>query len=132
MLTVNEVKILGYLGDNPEIRTTSKNADTRKIARFSVATTERWTDKETGEVKERTEWHKIVAFGKPAEVVEKYLSKGSLVLISGKLSTDKWQDDNGTDHYSTSIVVQGNKGIILLDKPEAQQEEADKEEGLAA
>lgn len=123
MLMINEVRILGYLGDDPEIHTTQQGGETRKLARFSVATSEYWTDKETGEKKEKVEWHRIVAFGKTAEVAEKYLMKGSLVLVQGKLRTERWQDSTGVERSSTSIAAQGRKSIILLDKPKIQEME---------
>lgn len=101
MVGINKVTILGRLGNDPEIRTIP-NGDT--VAHFSVATSEAWTDKITGERKESTEWHRIVFFRRQAEVVGQYLRKGSLVYIEGKIKTRKWQDQNGQERYTTEII----------------------------
>ena len=99
---VNKVIIIGGLGNDPDIRYTG---DGKAIANLSVATSEGWKDKQTGENKEKTEWHRVVAFGKLAEIMGEYLKKGSKVYIEGKLQTRKWQDKSGNDRYTTEIVA---------------------------
>lgn len=96
---MNEAKIIGHLGRDPETKTLPSGD---AVTNFSIATTEKWKDKTTGEQKEATEWHRISMFGKLAEIAAKYLHKGSLVYVSGKLVTRKW-NDNGVDKYSTEI-----------------------------
>ena len=100
MAGVNRVIILGNLGNDPEIRT-MPNGDA--VAKISVATSESWNDKNTGERKEVTEWHSIVFYRRQAEVAGEYLHKGSKVYIEGRLKTRKWQDQNGQDRYTTEI-----------------------------
>ena len=100
MAGINKVIIVGHLGNDPEIRT-MPNGDA--VANISVATSESWTDKNTGEKKTQTEWHRIIFFRRQAEVVSQYLSKGSQVYVDGKLKTRKWQDQNGQDRYVTEI-----------------------------
>jgi single-strand DNA-binding protein len=102
MASLNKAHIIGYLGGDPEVRYLP-NGDA--IANFSLATTERWKDKATGENKDATEWHRIVIYGKLAEIAEKYLKKGSQVYIEGKLKTRKWQDKTGQDRYTTEIIA---------------------------
>ena len=99
---INKVILVGNLGKDPEIRYT---ADGRPIANFSIATTETWTDKGSGERREKTEWHRVVVFGKLAEICGQYLSKGKQVYIEGKLQTRKWQGQDGQDRYTTEVVV---------------------------
>jgi len=99
---VNKAIILGNLGRDPEIRYT---ADGSPVANFSVATGESWTDKNTGEKKERTEWHRCVAFGKTAEIIGQYLGRGDKIFIEGKIQTRSWQGDDGITKYTTEIVV---------------------------
>ncbi len=99
---VNKVILVGNLGRDPEIRYT---ADGRPIANFSIATSESWMDKNSGEKREKTEWHRIVVFGKLAEICGQYLSKGKQVYIEGKLQTRKWQGQDGQDRYTTEVVV---------------------------
>lgn len=98
---INKVIILGTLGRDPEIKYT---ADGRPIANLSVATSEKWKDK-SGNKQERTEWHRVVIFGKLAEIAGEYLSKGSTVYFEGKLQTRKWQGQDGQDRYTTEIVI---------------------------
>ena len=100
MAGINKVIIVGHLSNDPEIRT-MPNGDA--VANISVATSESWTDKNTGEKKTQTEWHRIIFFRRQAEVVSQYLSKGSQVYVEGKLKTRKWQDQNGQDRYVTEI-----------------------------
>jgi single-strand DNA-binding protein len=112
--SLNKVTLIGNLGKDPEIRTTN---DGREIANFSVATTEYWKDKATGERKDRTEWHKIVVFSEGlVSVVKQYLKKGSKVYLEGQLSTRKWTDNNNQERYTTEIVLQGyHAHLVMLD-----------------
>ena len=104
MSGINKVILVGRLGDNPEIRTTNNGTS---VANLSLATSEEWKDKATGEKREKTEWHRISIFGKLAEIAGKYLQKGSQVYIEGKLQTRKWQDQSGQDRYTTEVVLNG-------------------------
>ena len=107
---VNKVILVGNLGQKPENRYTQTDS---AVANLSLATSESWKDKETGEQREKTEWHRIVYFGKLAEIAEQYLDKGSKVYVEGKLQTRKWQDkETGADRYTTEIV--GNE-LTMLD-----------------
>jgi single-strand DNA-binding protein len=99
---INKVILVGNLGNDPDMKYTAGGA---AIAKISVATTDSWKDKQTGENQERTEWHRVVFFGRLAEVVGEYLRKGSQVYIEGRLQTNKWQDQNGQDRYTTEIVA---------------------------
>ncbi len=98
---LNKAMLIGNLGGDPEIRYTQAGAP---VATFTVATTERWTDKE-GQKQETTEWHRVVAWRRLAEICGEYLHKGSRVYIEGKIQTRKWQDQNGNDRYTTEIVA---------------------------
>ena len=102
MAGVNKVIIVGNLGNDPEVRYSNSGA---AIANISVATSDNWKDKNTGERQERTEWHRIVMFNRLGEIAGEYLKKGSKVYIEGKLQTRKWQDQQGNDRYSTEIVA---------------------------
>ena len=111
---VNKVILVGNLGQKPEMRYTK---DQQPIANFSIATSESWKDKSSGDMMERTEWHNITFFGRIAEVVERYLDKGSKVYVEGKLQTRKWQDQNGQDRYTTEVVISGYSGTLqMLDR----------------
>jgi len=112
--SVNKVILVGNLGADPEIRRTQ---DGRPIANFSVATSENWRDKNTGERRERTEWHRVVVFNEGlCKVIENYLRKGSKVYLEGALQTRKWQDQSGVDKYTTEVVLQGfNSTLTMLD-----------------
>lgn len=99
---VNKVIIVGNLGGDPETRYMPSGS---AVTNLTVATNENWKDKQTGEQKERTEWHKVAAFGKLAEIMAEYLRKGSQVYIEGKLRTRKWQDKDGKDRWTTEIVA---------------------------
>lgn len=99
---VNKAIIVGTLGRDPEVKYTAGGS---AVANVSVATNESWKDKTTGENVEKTEWHRIVVFGKLAEIVSQYLKKGSQVYFEGKIQTRKWQDQSGQDRYSTEIVA---------------------------
>ena len=113
---INKVIIVGNLGKDPEVRTFANGG---KVCNFSVATSESWKDKQTGERKEKTEWHNISIYNEGlAGVAEKYLRKGSKVYLEGKLETRKWQDQSGNDRYSTDVVLQGfDAKMEMLDKP---------------
>ncbi len=100
MRGVNKAIIVGTLGKDPEMKYTQSGT---AIASFSVATNESWKDKQTGEQKEKTEWHRISMFGKLAEIAGEYLKTGSQVYLEGKIETQKWQDQNGNDRYTTQI-----------------------------
>ena len=116
MSSVNEVILVGNLGRDPEVRS-FQSGD--KIANFSIATSERWKDRQTGERKEKTEWHNLTVRGDGlVRVVEQYLSKGSKVYIEGKLQTRKWQDQSGQDRYTTEIVVGMGGQLVMLDGPQ--------------
>ncbi|MEM6622973.1 MAG: single-stranded DNA-binding protein [Pseudomonadota bacterium] len=120
MSSVNKVTILGNLGQDPEIRSFQNSG---RVANLSVATSEKWKDKNTGERKERTEWHRVAVMADHlVGVCERYLRKGSKVYLEGQLETRKWQDQSGQDRYSTEIVLRPYKGeIVMLDKQEQTQ-----------
>src|SRR5216110_3676062 len=113
--SVNKVILVGNLGRDPEIRRTQ---DGRPIANLSVATSESWRDKATGERKEKTEWHRVVIFNEGlCRVAEQYLKKGAKVYIEGQLQTRKWQDQSGQDKYTTEVVLQNfNSQLTMLDR----------------
>lgn len=111
--SVNKVILIGNCGKDPEIRTMQNG---NKVANLSLATSESWKDKASGERKEKTEWHRIVVFGALAEIVERYVRKGSKVYVSGSLATRKWTDKDGVEKYSTEVVLQGfGAELVLLD-----------------
>ncbi|MDK6999244.1 single-stranded DNA-binding protein [Proteus mirabilis] len=99
---VNKVILIGHLGQDPEIRYMPSGG---AVANLTLATSESWRDKQTGEMKEKTEWHRVCIFGKLAEIAGEYLRKGSQVYIEGQLQTRKWQDQSGQDRYSIEVVV---------------------------
>lgn len=107
---VNRVTILGNLGNDPEVKYTASGS---AIANLTVATSESWNDKATGEKREAVEWHRVVLFGKLAEVAGEYLRKGSQVYIEGQLRTRKWTDQSGQEKYTTEIVV-GMNGVMQM------------------
>ncbi len=119
--SVNRVIIVGNLGRDPEIRSTN---DGSKIANLSVATSESWKDRNSGERKERTEWHRVVIFDeKLAEVAEKYLKKGSKIYLEGAIQTRKWTTQDGQEKYVTEIVLQRFRGVLtMLDTRQAEPE----------
>ena len=112
--SVNKVILVGNLGQDPEMRRTQ---DGKAIGTFSVATSETWRDKNSGERREKTEWHRIVCFNEGLnKVIEQYVKKGTKVYIEGQLQTRKWQDQNGVDKYTTEVVLQGfNGNLTMLD-----------------
>lgn len=120
---VNRVTILGNLGNDPEVKHTNSGS---AIANLKVATSESWNDKATGEKREAVEWHRVVLFGKLAEVAGEYLRKGSQVYIEGQLRTRKWTDNAGVEKYTTEVVV-GMNGVMQMiggkqeGKPQPQQ-----------
>lgn len=110
--SVNKVILVGNLGKDPEIRRTQ---DGRPIANLSIATSDTWRDKATGERKEKTEWHRVVIFSEPlCKVVEQYLKKGAKVYIEGALQTRKWTDQSGVEKYSTEVVLQGFNSVLTM------------------
>ena len=116
MSALNKVQIIGNCGDDPTIRYMPNG---NAVANLTLATSEKWKDKNTGEPKEETEWHRIVAFGKLAEIIGEYVRKGSKLYIEGKLKTRKWTDQQGQEKYTTEIVVDGFSGqMIMLDSKE--------------
>ncbi|WP_441227972.1 single-stranded DNA-binding protein [Tardiphaga sp. 20_F10_N6_6] len=109
---LNKVQLIGRLGRDPEIRYTPSGG---AIANLSLATTETWKDKDSGERKEKTEWHRVVVFGKLAEICGEYLKSGAQVYFEGKLQTRKWQDkDTNADRYSTEVVVDSIGGAMKM------------------
>jgi len=128
---VNKAIIVGTLGKDPEVRYTAGGS---AIVNVSVATNESWKDKNTGENVEKTEWHRIVIFGKLAEIAAQYLKKGQQVYFEGKIQTRKWQDQGGQDRYSTEIVANemqmlggrpdSSGGTTSFNKPQQQQQQA--------
>ena len=121
---INKVILIGNLGREPDIKFTGYG---KAIANLAVATSESWTDKTTGQKQEKTEWHRVVIFGRLADIAQKYLHKGSKVYIEGQLRTRKW-DKNGVDQYTTEVVLSGFNSILqMLNKvtEEPSQEEAE-------
>lgn len=109
---LNKVQIIGNLGRDPEVRSFSNGGS---VCNLRIATTEKWKDKNTGERREKTEWHSVAIFQEGlVKVAEQYLKKGSKVYIEGKLETRKWQDQSGNDRYSTEIVLQGFGGTLVM------------------
>lgn len=108
---VNKVILVGNLGKDPEIRYMPSGG---AVANLTLATSESWRDKATGEQKEKTEWHNVSIFGKLAEIAGEYLRKGSQIYIEGALQTRKWQDQSGNDRYTTEVVVQGFNGTMQM------------------
>ena len=100
---VNKVILVGNLGQKPDMKFTQSNT---AVANLSLATSESWKDKDSGDLKTKTEWHRVVYFGKLAEIAEQYLDKGSKVYVEGKLQTRKWQDQAGNDRYTTEVLGQ--------------------------
>ena len=119
MAGVNKVIIVGNLGKDPEVRFMPNGG---AVANITVATSDTWKDKQTGEQKEKTEWHRVVMFGKLAEIAGEYLKKGSKVYLEGSLQTRKWTNQQGQDQYTTEIVLQGFNGVMqMLDSKSSGQ-----------
>ncbi len=108
---INKVILVGNLGQDPEVRYLQNGG---AVANITLATSESWRDKQTGEQREKTEWHRVVLYGKLAEVAGEYLRKGSQVYIEGQLATRKWQDQNGQDRYTTQVEVKGYNGVMQM------------------
>jgi len=111
MAGVNKVILVGNLGRDPEIKYASNGA---AIANMAIATSESWKDKQTGQKQEKTEWHRVVVFGKLAEIVQQYVHKGSKVYVEGQLKTRKWQNKEGVDVYTTEVVLSGFGGVLQM------------------
>jgi single-strand DNA-binding protein len=114
--SLNRVTLIGNLGADPEVRSTQEGV---KVVSFSLATSEKWTDRNSGEKKERTEWHRVVVWGNRegdglAGIAEKYLKKGSKCYVEGQLQTSKWQDQSGVDRYTTEVILRGFKADLTL------------------
>ena len=108
---INKVILVGNLGQDPEVRYMPNG---NAVANFSVATSESWKDKQTGENRDKTEWHSIVVFGKLAEIVGEYVKKGTQVYLEGQLQTRKWQDQSGQDHYRAEVVINPLGGTLQI------------------
>ena len=117
--SVNKVILVGNLGADPEVRTFQNGG---KVCNLRIATSENWKDRNTGERRERTEWHTVAIFSEPlAKIAEQYLRKGSKVYLEGQLETRKWQDQSGNDRYSTEVVLRPYRGeLTLLDSRNSQ------------
>ena len=113
--SINKVTLVGNVGNDPEVKTFQNG---NKVVNLSIATSERWKDKESGELKSNTEWHRVVIFNMLlADIVEKYVKKGAKVYLEGQLQTRKWQDSNGIEKFTTEIVLQNYRGeLVLLDR----------------
>ncbi|AHN25506.1 single-stranded DNA-binding protein [Gilliamella apicola] len=108
---INKVILVGNLGQDPEVRYMPNG---NAVANFSVATSESWKDKQTGETRDRTEWHRVVVFGKLAEIAGEYIKKGTQVYLEGQLQTRKWQDQSGQDRYTTEVVINPIGGTLQI------------------
>ena len=108
---INRVILVGHLGQDPEVRYMPNG---NAVANFSVATSESWKDKQTGETRDRTEWHRVVVFGKLAEIAGEYIKKGTQVYLEGQLQTRKWQDQSGQDRYTTEVVINPIGGTLQI------------------
>jgi len=136
MSGINQHTILGNVGKIE----TRHTASGQPIVNMSIATSEKWKDKQTGEMKEKTDWHNVVIFGKPAEIISQYVHKGDLIYIQGKVVTRKWQDKTGNDRYSTETVVDGFNGKFKLlgskssgeNKQQQQQQQAPQQQNANA
>lgn len=117
---LNQVQIIGHLGRDPETRY-MQTGDA--VTNFTIATTEKWKDKQTGEQKEATEWHRVTTYGKLAEVCSQWLRKGSLVFVQGKLTTRKWTDQQGIERYTTEIKADTMKMLGGRDQNQAPQQQ---------
>lgn len=127
--SVNKVILIGHLGQNPEVRTTQAGT---KVVNLSLATSESWNDKQTGERRENTEWHRVVIFNERlADVVEKYLRKGRKIYAEGQLKTREWTDREGFKHYTTEVVIDRFRGeLVLLDSRDQGQQQGNAQGGF--
>lgn len=119
---INKVILLGHLGRDPEVK---YMPNCNAVANVTLATSEIWKDKNSGQQQERTKWHRVVIFGKLAEIAGQYLKKGSLVYFEGQLQTRKWQDQSGQDRYATEVVVNQQGTMQMLDRKTAPGENGD-------
>jgi single-strand DNA-binding protein len=128
MASLNKVELIGHVGKTPEV----KMAGNVKIANLTMATTEKWKDKSSGEMQSVTEWHRLVFFNKLADIVEKYVSKGSLIYVEGKIKTEKYTDKAGVEKYATKITANSMQllSIKLVDGEIKEEQKQDKEEGF--
>jgi single stranded DNA-binding protein (ssb) len=117
---VNKVILVGHLGQDPEVRYMPNGG---AVANLTLATSEAWRDKQTGEMRENTEWHRVVVFGKLAEIASEYLRKGAQVYIEGQLRTRKWTDQSGQDKYTTEVVVGQNGTMQMLGRRDSQPQQ---------
>ncbi|ECF5900750.1 single-stranded DNA-binding protein SSB2 [Salmonella enterica subsp. salamae] len=117
---VNKVILVGNLGQDPEVRYMPNGG---VVANFTLATSESWRDKQDGEIRELTEWHRVVVFGKLAEIASEYLRKGAQVYIEGQLRTRKWTDQSGQDKYTTEVIVGQNGTMQMLGRRDSQQQQ---------
>jgi single-strand DNA-binding protein len=125
--SLNKVILIGNCGKDPEMRYSPSGL---AIATFSMATSESWKDKDTGDKKEKTEWHKVVAFGKTAEIIGQYNGKGDFLYIEGKIQTRSWEDKDGVKRYTTEIVAQYTITLRSKDGPRTSDEGAGQHEGV--
>jgi len=131
MRSVNKVILIGNLGADPEVRTFQNGG---KVCNLRIATSETWRDKQSGERRERTEWHSVAIFSEPlVRVAEQYLRKGSKIYVEGQLETRKWQDQSGNDRYSTEVVLRPyhSELVLLGDKQNGQQDQSDNRQDSA-
>lgn len=127
--SLNKVMLIGNLGQDPEVKSFQNGG---RIANLRIATSESWKDKQTGERKERTEWHTVTLSGDGlVGVAERYLRKGSKVYVEGSLATRKWQDQSGADRYSTEIRVGANGSLTMLDGPQSSSGDRSRDDGAA-
>lgn len=124
--SLNQVQLIGNLGNDPEVRYMPSGG---AVANLSIATTEKWKDKATGEPKEQTEWHRVVIFGKLAEIAGEYLRKGSKVFIEGGLRTRKWTDQQGVERYTTEVNVGMNGRMIMLSSANENRQAGSQQQG---
>tara|TARA_R110002096_G_scaffold430722_3_gene645007 strand:+ start:3482 stop:3961 length:480 start_codon:yes stop_codon:yes gene_type:complete len=123
MGSLNKATILGHLGSDPDVRTTSTGA---LVVTLSVATSENWTDKQTGEKRQRTEWHRVVIFNQGlAKIARDYLRKGAQVYLEGQLQTRNWTTDDGTDRYTTEVTLQAYRGVLTMLGAAANKDDVD-------
>ena len=127
--SVNKVILLGNLGQDPDVRTMQNG---KKVCTFPVATSDSWKDKDTGEKKEKTEWHRVVVFNEGlVGVVENYIKKGTKVYVEGSLQTRKWTDDKGTEKYTTEIIIQGYGGRIDIVSAKGSNQELSEDKDIS-
>lgn len=123
MSSINKITLLGRVGKEPEVRA-MQSGD--KVANFSIATSESWKDKSTGEKKEKVDWHNVVVWGGLVSIVESYVKKGSRIYVEGQSRTRKWQDQSGQDKYTTEVVLQGfDSKLVLLDSKQEPHDAAE-------